>query len=97
MVLCGLAVTHGAAVPRSAAVAFARTAAWGVRARRAGVLFAVLLAGLYAAVFAFSAVPDLDWHLLAMDRLLVLPSAVLLVATAGVLAAPRKGENPCAT
>jgi len=69
---------------------------WGARETRVPAVFAVLLAAAYAGMYAFSAVPDFAWHLTAMERLLMAPSAVLLAALSGALAL-EGGGRPCAS
>ncbi len=49
------------------------------------LVFAATFTVLLAHIFMFSALPDLDWHLASLERLLVLPVAALLnVLAAGV-------------
>lgn len=59
-----------------------------IMARRAAgfaLVFAAAFTVLLAHIFMFSTVPDFDWHLASLERLLVLPAAVLLtVLAAGV-------------
>lgn len=52
-------------------------------------VLALSLAIVFCLIFTFSAVPELDWHLNAMDRLLFVPT-VLVVLVLGDLLAPER-------